>query len=177
MSSRLHFYATQADLESVIRKVEETASFRYALTGLHPTPSYPTYNSAIEIPDLGHATADSSMGCKSYLVLRHGQKIAVRKIPQNAGGARHAVDQLANPDSIIFQPAGISGNATVIHGRIATTGTTIEAKTIFATFQRHFRKYFAKHAAFYVGPEAMQLREKGFRLTMAIQSPPEFDLA
>ena len=177
MSSQLHFYATQSDLESVIRKIEETASFCYALTGSHPTPSYPTYNSAIEIPDLGHATADSSMGCKSYLVLRQGQKIAARKIPQNAGGTRHAVDQLANPDSITFQPAGIRGNATVIHGRIATTGTTMEAKTIFATFQRHFKKHFVKRAAFDVGPEAMQLKEQGFRLTMAIQSPPEFDLA
>jgi len=177
MSSRLHFYATQADLESVIRKIEETASFCYALTGLHPTPSCPMYNSAIEIPGLGRATANSSMACNSYLVVRQGQKIAVRKIPQNAGGTRHAVDQLANPDSIIFQPAGIRGNATVIHGRIATTGITIESKTIFATFQRHFKKCFAKHAAFYVGSEAMQLKEKGFRLTMAIQSPAEFDLA
>jgi len=43
-------------------------------------------------------------------------------------------------------------------------------------FSRTIRKHFTKIKVFWVGPEAMIGFRSGYRLTIAEQSPPEFDL-
>jgi len=173
---QIHFYATREDLEPAIRGIEAAASFRYALTGLHVTRAFPEYSSALEIPTLGRATGDSAVLCDAYLVVAREEKIAIREIRQNAGGTRHAVDQLINPRSIVFQPGGVRDGGVIIHGRAATTAQSKEAKEIFSLFRKWLKKSFEKRRAFYVGPAAMRLKEEGARLTMAVHSPREYDL-
>jgi hypothetical protein len=174
---RLHFYTTREDLEPAIRGIEAAASLRYALTGLHTSRVFPEYASALEIPSLGRATGDSAVTCEAYLVVAKQEKISIREICQNSGGTRYAVDQFVNPRSIIFQSGGVRNGGVIIHGRVATTAQSEEAKEIFSVFRKWLKKSFEKHRAFYVGPTAMRLKEEGARLTMAVQSPKEYDLA
>jgi hypothetical protein len=174
---RIHFYATREDLEPAIRSIEAVASFRYALTGLHKSPVFPEYSSALEIPMLGRATSESAITCEAYLVVPKGEKISVQEIRQNSGGVRDVVDQLVNPRSIVFQSGGVRDGRVIIHGRAATTAQSEEAKEIFSLFRKWLKKNFEKRRAFYVGPVAMRLKEEGVRLTMAVQSPKEYDLA
>jgi hypothetical protein len=174
---QIHFYATREDLEPVIRAIEDTATFRYARTGLHTSSIYPEYLSALDIPSLGRATGDQAMMCEAYLVVRKSERIAIREIPQNCGGMRYAVDQLVNPRSIVFQSGGVRDGRVVICSRVSTTGQSEEAKAMFRLFAGRLKKSFEKRQAFYVGPSVMRLKEEGFRLTMAVQSPKEYDLA
>ena len=174
---QIHFYATREDLEQVIRGIEAASSFRYALTGSHKSRSFPVYSSALEIPSLGRATGDQAMACEAFLVVRKEEKIGIREIRLSSGEMRYAVDQLVNPHSITFQPAGLWESGVIIHGRAATTGQSEEAKEIFRLFKKGLTKGYEKRRAFYVGPMAMRLKEEGYRLTMAVQSPPVFDLA
>jgi len=174
---QLHFYATREDLEPAIRGIESAASFSYALTGLHMSRVFPKYSSALEIPSLGRATGDSAVTCEAYLVVAKEEKISIREIRQNSGGMRYAVDQLVNPRSIVFQSGGVRAGGVIIHGRVATTARSEEAKEFFSLFRKWLKKNFQRHRAFYVGPAAMRLKEEGARLTMAVQSPKEYDLA
>jgi hypothetical protein len=43
-------------------------------------------------------------------------------------------------------------------------------------FETGFKKSFHKVRAYFVGPEALKAAQFGTRLTIATQSPPEFDL-
>jgi hypothetical protein len=176
VSHQIHFYAMREDLEPVIRGIEAAANFRYALTGLHDSRTYPAYSSALEIPALGHATGDSAVLCGAYLVVAKEEKISVREVRQNSGGVRYAVDQLGNPRSIVFQSGGVRDGGVIIHGCAATTAQSEEAKEIFSLFRKWLKKNFEKRGAFYVGPAAMRQKEEGGRLTMAVQSPREYDL-
>ena len=173
---QLHFYATREDLEPAIRGIEAAASFHYARTGLHTSRVFPEYSSALEIPSLGRATGDSAVTCEAYLVVPKEEKIVIREVRQNSGDVRYAVDQLVNPHSIVFQAGGQRDGGVIIHGRAATTGQSDEAKEIFSLFRKWLKKSFEKRRAFYVGPAAMRLKEEGARLTMAVQSPKEYDL-
>ena len=175
--SQIHFYATRDDLEPVVREIESTGVFRYALTGLHASECYPEYLSALDIPSLGRATADQANTCDSYLVVERSEKIAIRDIRQGLLRIRYAVDQLANPRSIIFQSGGVRDGRVIIHGRVATICDSEEAKSMFRLFSRCLKKNFTKRQAFYVGPEAMRLKDDGYRLTIGVKSPKEYDLA
>lgn len=68
------------------------------------------------------------------------------------------------------------GGAVIIHRCAATAAQSEEAKEIFGLFRKWLKKGFEKRRAFYVGPAAMRLKEEGARLTMAVQSPKEYDL-
>ena len=174
---RILFYATRDDLAPVIGSVEAISPLRYALTGLHITSDFSTYPSALEIPRLGQATADSSSACDSYLAVHRDTQIVIREVPQVSGGSRFAIDQLANPNSVRFQSGGVCEGNILIHGLVDTTGVTEEALTIFNHFRKWLKKSFTRRGAFYVGAKALQLKEQGWRLTGAIRSPREYDLA
>jgi len=173
---QIHFYATREDLEPVILGIEAASSFRYARTGMHPSRIFQEYGSALEIPSLGRATGDQATSCEAYLVVPKDEKIAVREICQKTGDTRYAVDQLVNPRSVVFQSGGVRDGRVIIYGRVATTAQSEESKEIFSLFRKWLKKKFQKRGAFYVGPMAMLMKEEGFRLTMAEQSPKEYDL-
>jgi hypothetical protein len=87
------------------------------------------------------------------------------------------VDQLRNPDSVTFTPAGIWDDDVILHGRVATASDSEASQALMRRFHVAIKKGFAKVKAFYVGPQAMELLKAGKRLTIAAQSPREFDLA
>jgi len=173
----LYFYATREDLVPAIHAIEDRTAFRYALMGMHTMLTFPQFTSALEIPSLGEATGDQEATCDRYLVVPREAPIAVREVQLNSGGVRYAVDQLVNPNSIVFQPGGLRNDRVIISGGVTTTGQTEISKSIFRLFARWIKKGFEKRMAFYVGPAAMRLKTDGFRLTMGVQSPPLYDLA
>jgi hypothetical protein len=173
----IYFYATRDDLEPVIRSIEATASFNYVLTGLQSSRIFPTYSSGLEIPSLGRATGQSAVHCEAYLVVPKETQVLIRDVPQRAGGVMYAVDQLINPDSIVFQPGGVLDDSVVISGEAGTTAQTEKATEIFSLFRKWLKNDFQRRQSFYVGPNALQLKEKGSRLTANLKSPREYDLA
>ena len=111
------------------------------------------------------------------MVVPRQTTVHVRDVPQKAGGTRYAVDQPMNKDAIMLCLAGRRDERVIISGVAGTTSETPKALEIFDIFRNHIRQEFTKLKTFYVGPEAMKLKDEGFRLTTSIKSPREYDLA
>jgi hypothetical protein len=174
---QIHFFGLRDDLLSLLDIVERDMPLKYVRTGRLPSADCETFLHASEIPDLGTANSDSSTSCTSFLVTRREVSINVRAVKQkNSGVERYFVDQLINPDTVGFTPAGIWGNEVVLSGRLATVSDTATSRDLMKQFGSAFKKQFTKVKAFYVGALAFALLKAGKRLTAAAQCPREFDL-
>jgi hypothetical protein len=172
----MHFYATRNDIEPVLREVEAAGRLVYVRTGQFPTDAVSKITSALCIPTLGVADADDAVRCPTYLVAFDKSVICARRIVRNSGEVCFAVDQLMNPDTITFSYGGLRDPKLLLYGRVATASKSAQARKLMRLFETKIRKSFIKHGAYYVGDEARILNTQGFRLTLAAQTPQEFDL-
>ncbi len=173
------FFALREDLLSLLELVDSKGPLKYARMGNFPRDEIKDgisvfYNGA-GIPNLGKASADSSSVCEAFLVCERETPINLRSL-QGGNGERVCVDQLVNPDSVVFTPAGIWNEDVVLHGSVGTASESQISQAIMKRFQAAAKKTFSKVKAFYVGPKALALLESGRRLTISAQSPREFDL-
>ena len=178
MSTRCHFYAAANDLLPVFESVEAKHSLTYTLCGLFPTRELKSVAAGIDIPAL-HSPAPypSAIACPQYLVTAAGASIVIREVRQKAGSVLYAIDQLANPESVTIQPGGLYPPDVLLHGRVATASSTPFAVQLQRAFSSAIAKMFEHIRAFYVGREALQLWQRGYRLTPSAESPREYDLA
>lgn len=176
-SMQTMFFSTRQDLIPVIRQVEAKRPLKYVRTGLLYSPKLTTYNSALDMPNLGIASNESAINGDNYLVLDRADDVSVQPSPQNAGGTRYAVDQGHNPRTICFLHGGQFADDIILYGRVATISNHEFSVSLYRLFYAAIRKHFTKLKAFYVGNEAKKLCDSGFRLTQAVQSPKEYDLS
>ena len=174
--NQLSFYATKADLESLLRTVESKYLLQFVVTGLFDSPNIGRMQSLLAAPDLGHLAVGDINHAPGYLVASREIRIKVEPVPQRRGGVKYAVDQLANPTTIAFRPGGSFGERCLIAGQVGTTSDNSRSLELFQAFSKEVRNQFAKIKSFYVGKEAGRLLNKGWRLTANAKSPPLFDL-
>jgi hypothetical protein len=86
------------------------------------------------------------------------------------------MDQLLNPDTVRLIPAGLWGEDIVLAGMVDTVSDSPIAQELMKRFNSAFKIQFSKVKGYWVGPEALAFLNAGKRLTIAAQSPPEFDL-
>jgi hypothetical protein len=132
--------------------------------------------STFEIPDLGTAIHPTAAAHPTYLVSLDGEGIDIRDVRQRAGGVRFAIDQLVNENTVALRPGGRYGNDVLLAGQIGTASTSPQSRALFKIFTNLVRQRFSKVNAFYLGSEALNALKARARLTIAVQSPPEFDL-
>ena len=172
-----HFYATANDLLPIFEWVEKKHELTYNLTGLFESSRLAPIYHGIELPSL-HLPAPypSATGCPCYLVTLRATPVLVRKVPQNRGGVRFAVDQLLNPDSIILQHGGLFGSNVLLYGRVGTVSINPVATKLHRVFSSAITKHFRRIQSFWVGPEAAGLLSAGYRLTIGAKAAHECDL-
>lgn len=171
------FFATKEDLFPVLQRIEEKRTLKYVLTGLHFSPELTSFDSALDIPNLSIASSESAISGDGYLVVERTERVNMRPVPQNSGGIRYAVDQLENPGTIIFLPGGIFGENVLLYGRVATASSHPDSLALCRLFSASLKKSFSKIKSFYVGSAARKLLDQGCRLTLAVQTPREYDLS
>jgi hypothetical protein len=158
--------------------IEAQRPLKYALCGLFPSRDVQICRSLLDLENLGTATGRNRTLCARYLILQTEKELHVRSVAQFSGGTRYAVDQLHNPASIVFQPGGVYGEGFLIWGNIGTASNHPHAVQLFREFSRSVTSGFRKHNNYFVGAEALKLREKGVRLiTMHVDEGKEYDLA
>jgi hypothetical protein len=176
----IHFFALREDLLAILELVDGKGPLKYALTGNflknEVKNGISVFNTGAEIPNLGKAGGDSSTICDAFLVCEAATEIKPEHFQGN-DGERVCVDQLMNPDSVIFLPGGEWDNGVVIQGHVGTASDSPISQALMKRFQAAIKKSFTKVKAFYVGPSAMVRLEKGERLTSSARSPREYDLA
>jgi hypothetical protein len=167
------FFGTKQDLLPMLQLVESSGPIKYVRMGHFRQGAVEVCNFGSEIPDLGKATANSSINCESYLVCEPDTPVNLRPVGR---AGLICIDQLVNPDTVTFTPAGILNEEMLLHGRVATVSDSKPAQYLMRRFHSAIKKNFGKIKAFYVGPNARTLFERGTRLTAAAQCPREFDL-
>ena len=170
------FFATKADLESLLREVESKRQLQFVETGLFDSPSVEPIHSLLGAPNLGHLSAGDHNQAPCYLVASQEIFIDVRPVPQRRGGTKYAVDQQQNPKTIAFRPSGAFGENCLIDGQVGTISDESSSLELFQLFRKQMRRQFTKVKEFYVGKEAGELLDKGWRLTANVKSPPLYDL-
>jgi hypothetical protein len=170
-----HFFATRKDQLGLINSVEEREHFKYAPAGSFELPKAQIYSPGAAIPTLGVAKNESAIGGDCYLVVALADNFACREIRQAGSGIKYAFDQSGNPNSIIFLHGGFYQDI-LLYGKIGTVSNTVASMPIYKLFLSAVRTRFAKIGSYFVGPEAQEFARSGGRLTIAAQSPREYDL-
>jgi hypothetical protein len=143
--------------------------------GIYPAEVAEKYGSIEDIPDLGRATADSAISSREFLMVKKNCTVNMESVA-TVHGKRYVIDQLLNPNSVTFAPGGLWGSDVLLNGRFATVHNDEGSQALMKQFAKILRKSFRKLKAYWVGPEAERLLEAGKRLTIAAQTPREFDL-
>jgi hypothetical protein len=176
-SKQIHIFATRCDLEPGIRLIEARYSIKYTLCGLFTSPEAHIWHSILDVENLGKATRGNQSLCERYLVIRENVKLQIRSVVQSSGGILYAVDQLHNPNSIVFQPGGAFGDDHIISGHVGTVSNHSNAAQLLREFSCSITRDFRKHRGYFIGPEAFKLQKKGVRLiTMHVDEAKEYDL-
>lgn len=170
------FFATKEDLLLMLELAEARQPLKYVRTGNFTDPELETFMHGAEIPDLGNATCESATLSASYLVCARTSDVKPRRIRGTDGRERFCVDQLNNLDTVTLTPAGMWNDDIVLHGRVATASDSQASQQLMKRFHTAIKQQFTKVKAFYLGPNARKLLDAGKRLTIAAQSPREFDL-
>jgi hypothetical protein len=173
---RINLFAMRDDLLLVLGKLEASRPARYARATRLPGPIPEIWNSCKYLPRLGQATGDQAVACDAFLIFDGDSTVQVEKMRMFDEDDRFDVDQSMNPDSIVLFPGGEWIDGTVIAGSIATISKSPIAQALMRAVHSGVKKHFTRVNAFWVGPEALAAFRNGRRLTIAIQSPPEFDL-
>jgi hypothetical protein len=108
-----------------------------------------------------------------YLVVPAGEPIELVFISRQ----RFALTQQGNPNTVVIHPSGVFDQSCLVAGKIRTISEHREAQALFRDYAREVTRGFKKIRNYRVGPEALQLMQKGKRLvTIGATERTEYDL-
>jgi hypothetical protein len=168
-----YFFATRSDLEAGIKSLEASKQLKYTLASDFLSPELEIFTSLLDLPDLGIATTGRQISEKDYLVVERDSEIILDEFHRRDGAVVFGVNQLLNPTSITFQPGGMFEERCLISGRIATCSRDPRSIELFRFFSKGVLMGFVKYReGFYrLGPQALELFQKGMLLTSDIRQP------
>jgi hypothetical protein len=172
---RFRFYAAHDDLVPVLQHLERAIQVAYVPYG-PDRDIIEGYSSWSELPSLGVSSCESAVGSDAFIVAPVGVKVVTRPIRLSTDEVVHRIDQLANPDTVVLRPGGIWRETIVLYGTFETAYDSEVTKPMLSSFEKGLRNTFRKVKAYWVGPAAFRILERGGRLTLAEQSHSDVDL-
>jgi hypothetical protein len=173
---QVNFFATKPDLESLLRAIEMKQELQFVRAGLFDVP---VQNRILTLLDsnLGIAVNGDNVHEARYLVADRKTVIEIEIVPQYGGGTKYAIgSQKINPKTIVFRPGGVFNERCVIAGQAGTISEEPTSLALLQLFSKEIKRQFDKIKSFFVGKEAGELLDKGWRLTSSVKSPPLYDL-
>lgn len=175
-SKQILFFATATDIEPIVKPIETSFSIKYYEIGLFDSISKGSYRSVSEISNFGFPKVGDWNRDLRLMAIPQAISLVIRKVPQKNGGIKYAVDTLENQTSICFQFGGIYKDGILLGGSCGTSFLNDFSLQVFKDFSTRMIKSFKKIGTFYVGKEAEEKLEKGWRLVTNEKSPKEYDL-
>ena len=171
------FFLTRKDLSVILKIIESEIHIKYTRFGMYEDVELfnPLFN-LIKDKNLGIAESGDWVHCISYIVSKEDQIIRIEDVPQKNGGILYSVDQLINNETIVFKPGGFFPDKNLIAGSVGTAYDNNDSLELYKIFIKHIKANSKKIGTFYVGKEAKQLLDSGWRLTCNIKSPAVYDL-
>lgn len=173
---RIEIFALEPDLRLILQQIESKQALTYTSAGSMPTPELRQWSHYVDIENMGTAEGAQTALCRAYLIVRYGTAVHAERIDQYDGKTRFDVDQLLNPNSIVFTPAGEWKRSMIIAGLFGTASSTIESQALMRLVSAAIKKSFTKIKSYWVGPQALLRFRSGFRLTMSEHSPEIYNL-
>jgi hypothetical protein len=197
IKGRTQIYATKNDLIRGLTAVEETMRIKYVLDGITQDPNRGYLLSILNHKELGVNKSGQYTSGIGFFIFDKEDIVYADKTFSFIGKSKYYLNQILNPDSIVFFPGGvyridvlnqilhpfsivcfpgILNKDILIMGEISTVSETKKSDELYKLFSRTLVKGFKKIKGYYIGEEALDLYKSGYRLTMAVQSPKEYDL-
>jgi hypothetical protein len=176
---QLMFFATFQDFAQILLNIELNIDLKYYKTGLVSCIDIPTYNSIFNTPNLAITHSGDWNNIDEYLVMKNLTNLKVEDVPQRKGGTKYDVNQIYNPDSIEIKLGGIFQHKenVIVAGRVSTISISDVSNELYKIFSSKIKSNFKKIGAFYVGKNAEEKMQQGWRLVTNEKMPKEFDLA
>ena len=176
MVDQTNVFALNEDLLPGLESFDSNGRVGYFPMGVFETAPTQMLSSLLLHDGLGVNRSGSHIAGDSFLVVPSSQQLVVRQIHTRRHGIRFAVDQEANPDSIVFRPPGLYDSQTLIVGHITTTARSRESLELLRDFSVTLTKGFSKIRGYKIGPRALEFLRSGNRLvTISIRTPREYD--
>ena len=179
-SKQIPLFATKTDLIEVLKEVESIYNIKYVEMGLFDSSQVREHERLSLIPSIGFTKFGAWISLEHrYMVVQKNEKIIVRTVPQRKVGAKYAVDPMQNPESVELSTGGIflEKENILVGGRIATASDDSFSTEIYKALSSKIRKHFKKIGTVYIGKEAEEKLQDGWRLVTNEKSPKEYDLA
>lgn len=176
---QVNLFGTRSDFEPGVRLMDSRRPLQYVLSGLFDSNEPKIYRGTTLLADhgFGFSQSGSHVIGDQYLVTDIALDPHVRIVPQRKGGVKYAFDSIENPDSILFFPGGIFEATNIVSGQVWRGSETAAATELYRDFTSALTKNFKRVGAYMVGPEALSMMQRGFRMiTITSKSPPEYDL-
>jgi hypothetical protein len=176
MSKEIFFFATKTDIETVLKGVESKRKIKYICHKSYDKPEGEFGNSFKELKGLGFNHSGDHQS-ESYFVFDSDVDVNFRESKQVSGGYKYFLGQDINPASIVFWPGGICKENFLVCGHMATISDNPTSIDLYGTFRKEIVKLFkSKVNRYYIGPDALSLKDCVRFVTMGINQPEIFDV-
>ena len=172
--TQVEVFWTSSDLIAVLDQVGKQIPLSFAELSLSETEKVSTLADSAALSAYIAASTDPTL---SFLAFESGSPVGAEPVPQKKGGILYAVDQRRNPRSVVFHLGRLYPELrTLLAGQVGTGSDDPAALSLYSIFKKVVRKQFTKVQSYWVGPEALRLLDSGGKLSVALKSPPEYDL-
>lgn len=180
----VNFFATRADLEPGILRIEAESEIKYVRPGAYCTCEVEGYTSALLIPELGVATREIFDVTDGYLVLPRNEPINVCQFKNSdSGTVRYSVRTYTNLGGFLFHFGGLFDAKKLIGGgcildQAARSPEVLAMRRKYAEYitEGFFEIRDQNRVLWQVGPEAFQMLADGFTLQTNFQYPVKLTL-
>jgi len=175
---QIEFFGTNADVTRVFRSLESLRSVQYVSCKAQISPEATAFSSIEQVLDssTGHTDAAQNHG---FLIMAQGSPVTTREVPQRrSNSSLFFFDQMLNPDSVVLKPSVLIENReAIIAGSVGTISTSQASQALWKEIATSIRSTYIAIRSYYVGPRAHELWLNGYRLTVNLSMPKEYDLA
>lgn len=99
----IFYFATKADMESGLEKIESEVSIKYTRLGLFDSPEITEHETYKDLPDFGLSTQGTTNSQPIYLIYPSDFKVVPKEVPQRRGGIKYDVNDMNKEMEICFR--------------------------------------------------------------------------
>lgn len=186
---QIHLFATQSDLSALVNEVSGKCPLQLVVAGFFYQKTHTVLSDSV-----------APQPFVTYLAFGKGLPIVTRPVLRRVGagsaGARStgtgsigatsirttftdamfAIDEIESPSAVVVRCGGLDDEHRLVASKILKTDGDEKSDEIYSLFATEIRNQFEEIKSCYVGPEAVRLLDRGFRLAPTKKSQEKFDL-
>jgi len=177
---RIWHFATRDDYRNVVFDLAQAVLVKYIYCEEREKPDFRVYQSPLDMCEFGECRYPSWVLCGRFLILPRDASLYFEHWPERESAEKYGFHgQLGNSESVVFHPSSLYNGDVgegMLSGEISTVSHHPTSQVIFNVLKKSVQSHFERIGNCYVGPEAVQMLDEGFRLTQDLRTSREGDL-